>query len=118
MRTIRRFAHSIARMFHPEKIILFGSHAYGTPTSESDVDLLVVMPCRNRIEQAVQIRWELPAPFPVDLIVRTPRQLKARLKMGDSFLTEIHTKGKVLHERSNKSVGAQSRAGLYAREKD
>lgn len=118
MRSIRRFADSIAKVFQPDRIILFGSHAYGTPNPESDVDLLVVMPCRNRIEQAVQIRWELPAPFPIDLIVRTPSQVKARLKLGDSFMTEILTKGKVLHERSNKSVGTQGRAGLHSRQKD
>jgi len=41
---IRRFARRIANQFHPRKIILFGSYAYGKPHAESDVDLLVVMP--------------------------------------------------------------------------
>src|SRR5712692_10253274 len=72
---IRRFAGRIAQRFDPEKIILFGSFAYGTPHEDSDVDLLVVMPARNQHDQAVRIRWRLAAPFPLDLIVRTPKQL-------------------------------------------
>ena len=44
-RTIRKFVAEIVRQFHPEKVILFGSYAYGKPTYDSDVDLLVIMPC-------------------------------------------------------------------------
>src|SRR5271155_4435540 len=80
MRAIRRYARQIAERFQPDKIILFGSYAYGEPNADSDVDLLVVMPARNQIDQAVKIRWELEAPFPLDLIVRTPTKLKRRLK--------------------------------------
>src|SRR6476660_1035151 len=98
MRVIRRYARAIAEEFHPDKIILFGSHAYGTPNEDSDVDLLVVMPARNQHDQAVRIRWRLAAPFPVDLIVRTPYQMGWRLKERESFTTEIVTKGKVLYE--------------------
>src|SRR6266851_8677704 len=75
MREIRRFARQFAERFKPEKIILFGSYAYGTPHEDSDVDILVVMPCRNRINHAVEIRWQFPVPFSMDLIVRTPRQM-------------------------------------------
>src|SRR5450432_3077791 len=55
MSAIRRFAREVAQRFEPEKIILFGSHAYGTPHADSDVDILVVMPARNEIGQAVRI---------------------------------------------------------------
>src|SRR5438477_2049912 len=79
MRVIRRFARQVAERFGPDRIILFGSHAYGTPHDDSDVDILVVMPCRSRIGQAVKIRWEFPVPFPMDLIVRTPGQMARRL---------------------------------------
>jgi predicted nucleotidyltransferase len=95
---IVEFVQLIAARFRPEKIVLFGSHAYGKPTADSDVDLLVVMPTRDQIAQAVKIRWEFPAPFPLDLIVRTPERLRRRLKDGDSFLREIMTRGIVLHE--------------------
>jgi predicted nucleotidyltransferase len=101
MRVIRRFARQVAERFRPEKIILFGSHAYGTPYADSDVDILVVMPARSQHTQAVRIRWEVPAPFPMDLIVRTPKNLAWRLEEGESFHTEIVTKGKVLYEKSN-----------------
>src|ERR1700692_327198 len=82
---IRRFARRIAERFQPEKIILFGSYAYGEPNADSDVDLLIVMPARNQIDQAVKIRLALDAPFPMDLIVRTPTKLKRRIKYGDVF---------------------------------
>jgi predicted nucleotidyltransferase len=50
MRVIRRFARDVAEQFHPDKIILFGSYAYGTPHADSDVDILVVMPARNQLD--------------------------------------------------------------------
>ncbi len=50
---IRRFVRQVAERFQPEKIILFGSHAYGQPHEDSDVDILVVMPARNQLDQAV-----------------------------------------------------------------
>src|SRR5436309_11415501 len=86
MRVIRRYARAIADEFQPDKIILFGSHAYGTPHADSDVDLLVVMPAYNQHSQAVRILWRLAAPFPLDLIVRTPREMAWRLEEHESFL--------------------------------
>src|SRR5437773_11165120 len=98
MRVIRRFARQVAERFQPEKIISFGSYAYGTPHENSDVDILVIMPARNELDQSLKIRLAVSAPFPMDLIVRTPRKIDSRLKSGDSFHTEIVTKGKVLYE--------------------
>src|SRR5437588_4388916 len=109
MRVIRRYARAIAEQFHPDKIILFGSYAYGTPHEDSDVDLLVVMPARNQLDQAFKIRYTLTAPFPMDLIVRTPKKLKRRLEEGESFLTEVVAKGKVLYEEGHAGVGEKSR---------
>jgi HEPN domain-containing protein/predicted nucleotidyltransferase len=101
MHVIRRFAGQVAERFHPDQIILFGSYAYGTPHSESDVDILVVMPCYHERTQAARICWQIPAPFPVDLHVRTPKEMKWRLQEGELFLTGIVTRGKVLY-RSGK----------------
>jgi HEPN domain-containing protein/predicted nucleotidyltransferase len=112
MRIIRRFARAVAEKFQPDKIILFGSHAYGTPNADSDVDILVVMPARNQRSQAYKICLAIPAPFPMDLIVRTPDTLKWRLEEGDSFLREIVSKGKVLYEKAHEGVGAKSRSRL------
>ena len=112
---IRRFARQVAERFLPEQIILFGSYAYGTPNAESDVDILVVMEARNQHDQAVRIRWEIPAPFPMDLIVRTPRNLGWRLDEGESFHTEIMTKGILLYEKSVTGVDAKGRKRLPSR---
>src|SRR5262245_6374224 len=97
MRLIRKFARGVAETFDPDKIILFGSHAYGTPHADSDVDFLVIMPCRNELDQAVRICISVDHQFPLDLIVRTPKNMKWRLEEGDSFLREITSRGKVLY---------------------
>src|SRR5438445_12788096 len=115
MRVIRRFARQVAARFHPDKIILFGSHAYGTPHADSDVDILVIMPSRNQFDQAFKIRLAVPAPFPMDLIVRKPSNIQWRLEEGELFHTEILTKGKVLYEKSHARVGAQGRSRLSGR---
>jgi predicted nucleotidyltransferase len=106
---IRRFARQVVEQFHPDKIILFGSYAYGRPHADSDVDILVVMPARNQIDQAFKIHWALQPPFPLQLIVRTPANLKWRLEEGESFLTEVMAKGKVLYEANHQRVGAKGR---------
>lgn len=106
---IRRFARQIAERFHPEKIILFGSYAYGQPHEESDVDLLVIMPTYNEIAQAIRIRRECERPFALDLIVKTPERLERELKQENWFLREVVSKGKVLYEATNLAVGSQGR---------
>ncbi len=98
---IRRLARLIAERFQPDKIILFRSYAYGTPTPDSDVDLLVVMPTRNQIEQAVRIDESIERGFALDLLVRTPKILERRLQRGDWFLREIVLRGKVLYEKAD-----------------
>jgi predicted nucleotidyltransferase len=115
MHVIRRFARQVAERFQPDKIILFGSYAYGTPHADSDVDVLVIMPARNQIDQACRIDDALDPPFPLDLIVRTPNNLAWRLRERDSFHTEILTKGKVLYEKDHARVARQSRRRLPAR---
>jgi predicted nucleotidyltransferase len=112
---ILRFARDVAARFNPDKIILFGSHAYGRPHADSDVDILVVMPCRNQLDQAFKIHDSQRPPFPLDIVVRTPYNMRWRLAEGDDFLAEVISKGKVLYEKENTRVGAKSRKGLQAR---
>jgi len=96
---IQAYVDEVALRFKPEKVILFGSHAYGRPEADSDVDLLVIMAHTGRPPyQAAKIRTTVRAPFAVDLMVRTPRRLRQRLAMKDSFITEVMHKGRVLHE--------------------
>src|SRR5713101_3170601 len=105
MRLIRRFVRGVADCFHPEKIVLFGSYAYGTPHADSDVDILVIMPARNELDQAVRIRCEVPTQFPMDLLVRTPKNIEWRLKDGDLFHTKIVTRGRLLYEKKHTRMG-------------
>lgn len=87
----------------PEKIILFGSYAYGNPTPDSDVDLLVIMKTKDKeSDRYVAVSNLLyPRQFPVDILVKTPREIEAeKKKRGNFFMREILTKGKVLYERS------------------
>lgn len=114
MSAIRRYARAIAERFHPEKIILFGSYAYGTPTPDSDVDLLVVMRTNNQTEQSVWIDDALEDDgilpgFPMDLLVRTPKTFEQRLLWGDWFLKEIVARGKVLYEKDDGGVAQKGR---------
>jgi predicted nucleotidyltransferase len=112
---IRRFAQQIVKRFHPERIILFGSYAYGQPHEESDVDLLVVMPTYNEIAQAIRIRRECARPFALDLIVKTPERLERALKQENWFLREVVSRGKVLYEATNPAVDPQGRRGCSSR---
>jgi uncharacterized protein len=106
MRQIEEFAEQIAREFKPERIILFGSYAYGTPHAGSDIDLLVVMPYEgNSIHKAIEILLKLNPTFGIDLLVRSPAELNQRLEWGDFFLREIVDKGKILYDVTNARVG-------------
>jgi predicted nucleotidyltransferase len=103
---IRELADRIAESFRPDQIVLFGSYAYGQPAPDSDVDLLIVMGHEGKSwDAAARIRGTVRPRFPVDLLVRTPQKLRERLVMGDVFLREIVTRGRVLYEASHRRVG-------------
>ena len=90
----------IVKHFHPEKIILFGSRAWGEPTGESDLDILVVMNIDGSpIRKAAEIsRIARPRFLPMDIIVRTPDEIEHRKGIGDPFIKRIVNHGKVLYE--------------------
>ena len=73
------------------------------------------MPARNQRSQSYKIRLALSAPFPLDLLVRTPETMRWRVEEGDSFLREIVAKGKILYEKTDGRVGAKSGRGLLRR---
>ena len=101
-KSLRPAIQKIIQELNPEKIVLFGSYAYGTPNPHSDVDLLVIMKTRSSHKDrswAVS-RLLLPRPFPVDILVKTPQEIEKALELGDFFVKEILTRGKVLYERS------------------
>ncbi len=96
---IKQFCDRVAREFRPQKIILFGSYAYGQPTEASDVDLLVIMPYRgSATRKSVAIRLKVRAPFPLDLLVCSPAKVRQRLRLDDWFMRDVIEKGRVLYE--------------------
>jgi len=105
-KTLPRAVKRIVETLHPEKIILFGSYAYGNPTPDSDVDLLVVMPTKEpEIERYLKVsRLIRPRPFAVDILVKTPQEITQAIRRGDFFIAEIVSQGKVLYERLTKSA--------------
>ncbi len=117
---LRAITQRIVEAVHPDKIILFGSYAYGEPTPDSDIDLLVILNNRRRsIENATAIdKLFADRRFGMDILVRSARVLSDRLQMGDMFMQEILEKGRVLYERRHRNsarLGRQSRNGLQKR---
>jgi uncharacterized protein len=96
---IREIVQQIAERFRPQKVILFGSYAQGTPTKDSDVDLLVIMETNEQaLHAAARISAAIDHPFPLDILVFRPSELKASLERKGVFATEVMAKGLVLHE--------------------
>jgi predicted nucleotidyltransferase len=99
MRQIEDVSRRIAAEFEPERILLFGSYAWGAPSPDSDVDLLVILPFEGKaVAKSVEMRLKIKPPFPVDLLVRTPEKIHERLALGDPFIRSILEEGKVLYE--------------------
>lgn len=98
---IKTMTQKIKKEYHPEKIILFGSYAWGNPDKHSDIDLFIIKKTTDRhIERSVEIRKILDKEnglFALDPIVYTPEETRQRLKMGDLFIGKILTKGVVLY---------------------
>ena len=96
----------IVRAVNPQKLILFGSYAYGLPNEDSDIDLLVIMPFEGSAhQQAFEIRRRINSVMPMDLMVRTPEFVAQRLAWGDSFMCEVVEQGKTLYEAEHATVG-------------
>ena len=100
---IEELVHQIAVAFLPQRIVLFGSHASGTADDESDVDLLIITDFMSRRwEYSSRIRARVRPTFALDLLVRSPAELKQRLEMGDPFISEIIDRGRVLYEAADR----------------
>ena len=98
---LQAMVHRLVTGLHPHKIILFGSYVYGTPTADSDVDLLVILDTLARpVDRYLRIsRLLRPRPFPLDLLVKTPEEIAQALERNDAFMREIIAQGRVLYER-------------------
>ncbi len=100
MAKLQKTVGILTQKFQPEKVILFGSWAYGKPNQDSDVDLCVIKNTTDTRSLAREIDSSLfPRPFPIDLLVMTPKQVNDRLAINDYFVTEIVQKGKLLYAK-------------------
>lgn len=99
---LRHITEKIKTQYKPEKIILFGSYAYGKPSKDSDIDLFIIKNTRKRhCDRALEVRTILDREnrlVSLDLLVYTANETKKRLKMGDDFIGKIMTQGVVLYE--------------------
>jgi predicted nucleotidyltransferase len=113
---ILRFVDAAAERFRPERIVLFGSYAYGSPNEDSDVDVLVITERRGRAHDiATKIRQAVPINFAMDLIVYNQRTIERRIGWNDFFLKEVMEKGVVLFAADDPRVGQQGRRRLRRR---
>jgi predicted nucleotidyltransferase len=102
---IRNVTRQIVQQFHPQKVILFGSYAYGQPTKDSDADLLVVMDTdESPLHMAAEIAAAIEHPFPLDIVVRTPVEFASAVHRRGVFATEVATKGITLYEAGDAGV--------------
>ena len=100
-RLIERMTRRLVRRFDPEKIILFGSHARGTPGPDSDVDLLVVLPISgSKRQRQLEIRLALhDIRVPKDIIVSTPEEFAWRRDVVGTMEYPAVREGRVLYDR-------------------
>lgn len=101
---LKKITRRIVTKIKPDKIILFGSYANGRPNKDSDLDLFVIkntsLPPSKRFGMLSDILY--PRLIPMDFIVKTPREIRDRLKGFDPFIKEIMNHGKVLYEKKQK----------------
>ena len=110
-RDIGGIVKRIAEGHQSLKVILFGSHAWGQPTEDSDIDLLIVKETTERfIDRWVSV-WKLIADparrIPVQPIVVTPEELHRRIARGDQFFREIMARGKTVYQDVDHLEGAR-----------
>ena len=98
---IQKIVQSLVAGYAPEKIILFGSYAYGQPDADSDIDLLIIKATQERfferLNKVRRVATGTHPHVPFEPIVLTPEELEQRLEAGDQFLSEIVQKGEVLY---------------------
>ena len=96
---IKKVVNKIVKNYKPEKIILFGSFAYGKPKKDSDVDLFIIKETdKPRTKRHLEVdKILLDRIIPLDILVYTPQEIKKRLAFGDFFIRNIIEQGKVLY---------------------
>ncbi len=97
---IKRIVDQIIEKYQPEKIILFGSFAYGKPGVASDVDLLIIKQTnQRRVDRIKEVLMKVQSDLPIEPLVYTQKELETRIDLGDFFFQNIIKKGKVLYAK-------------------
>ena len=100
---LKELVEILRQAYDPERIILFGSYAYGTPTRDSDMDILIVkktsVPFYRRLTEVRRLVSPARRGIPFDPMVMTPKELTQRLANGDQFFQEIIARGQTLYSR-------------------
>jgi uncharacterized protein len=103
MHEINALGDRIIREFHPERIILFGSHARGTAGEHSDVDLLVILPfVEKNFQKSLEILNRLDSRLPIDLLARRPEDVSRRYTEGDPLIRDALDHGRLLYDQRNR----------------
>lgn len=104
---LKTISQVLVQNYKPEKIILFGSYAKGKPNQYSDLDLLVIKKVKKPRPAREQDVYKILSNYhysdnslPLDIIVHTPDETKKSLLLGDPFITEILSQGRIIYERS------------------
>lgn len=118
MGRIEDLSRRIVEEFDPDKIILFGSHAYGTPKEYSDVDLLIIMPFEGHpFDKATEILERIDHGFLAEVIVQSPEDAERRYREFDPLIREAFDRGRSLDERveHDRPRGAGRKGRRYGR---
>ncbi len=101
--TINEMVQKIVAEYQPDKVILFGSYAAGNPTTDSDLDLLVVKEVENgmpRLSLMGNIRASLTKWIhPMDILVCTPKYFEEEKENKFTFLGQALKKSKLLYDK-------------------
>lgn len=97
---LRKISERLKKEYHAERVILFGSYATGKYTQDSDVDILVIAPTKERFfERMASVKRlirDLRNGLPIAPVALTPEEIEKRKKAGDQFIIEILEKGLLL----------------------
>ena len=97
---LTQIVQRLVESLHPEQIILFGSHAYGEPNEDSDVDLFVIVsesdqPRYRRSREAYRALRGIS--IPTDVIVMTREEVKKKVNVRSSLISRVIHDGKILY---------------------
>lgn len=96
---IKSIADTIAKKYKPQKIILFGSFAYGKPNKASDIDMLIIKETtKKRIDRIKEVLFMTDNNVPFEPLIYTPKEIEDRISLKDYFIQTILNRGKVLYQ--------------------